>query len=101
MNLVYTMIEVLGRLKQNKPLSLQDLRTEINSLKTELVQLRRWIEVLELANEKQEDDDFDLKLFEDSEFKIGESSNAPQECLIIIEQTISRKYVLKIKIVIN
>lgn len=51
-----------------------------------------------MANEKQGDDDSYLKLFEDSEVNIGESSNVPQEYLNIIEQTISRKYVLRIKI---
>lgn len=99
-NRAYTMTEVLG-LKQDKPLSIQDLRTEINSLKIELVQLRRRIEILELANKKQKDDDSDLKLFENSELNIGESSNTPQEYLIIIEQIISIKYVLRIKIIIN
>lgn len=99
-NHAYTMTEVLG-LKQDKPLSIQDLRTEINSLKIELVQLRRRIEILELANKKQKDDDSDLKLFENSELNIGESSNTPQEYLIIIEQIISIKYVLRIKIIIN
>lgn len=85
------MIEVLDRLKQDKPLLVQDLRIEINSLKTELVQLRRWIEILELTNEKHKNDDSKLKLFKDSEFNIEESSNAPQEYLNFIEQTTSRK----------
>lgn len=96
----YTMIEVLGRLKKDIPLSLHNLRTEINSLKLEVVQLRRRIEVLELINTKNAKDmDLVLKTLEESEFQIGESSNTPKESynpkdyLNIIERTISRKCV--------
>lgn len=39
-----------------------------------------------------------MKIFEDSEFQVGKSS---KEYLNIIEQIISRKYILKIKIIIN
>lgn len=48
-----------------------------------------------------------LKTFEESEFQTGESSNTPKESdnpkdfLNIIERTISQKYVLRIKLVIN
>lgn len=44
----------------------------------------------------------DLKLFEDSEFCIRESSKKDaNEYLIVIEQSISRRYVIKIKIIID
>lgn len=56
---------------------------------------------MELANHKENDIDSELKLFEDSEFEIGESSNAQKEYLNIIERTVSQKYVLKIKLIIN
>lgn len=36
-NLVYSMTEVLGRIRQEKPLSIKDLKTEINTLKAEIV----------------------------------------------------------------
>lgn len=49
-NLVYSTMEVLGRMKQEKPLSIQDLKTEINTLKTKIVQLRCQIEIIELGN---------------------------------------------------
>lgn len=97
----YTMTKVLERLKQDKPLSWQDLRTKINSLKTELVQSRKRIQILELANEKLGDDDFELKLFDDSKFNIDKLSNVPKEYLNVIKQTIFRKYVLRFKIMIN
>lgn len=101
-NPVCTMIGVSGRMKKEKPLSVNDLHVEINALKLEVVQLWRRIETLELANDKDNDDiDLELKLFEDSEFHVGESLNTPNECLNVIEQTISCKYVLKIKLVIN
>lgn len=45
-------------------------RTEINLLKTKLFRLRRGIDILELANEKQEDDNSDFKLFENLKFNI-------------------------------
>lgn len=88
-------------MKKEKPLSINDLRVEINALKLEVVQLWRRIKILELTNDKENDDtDLELKLFEDFEFHVGESSNT-HEYLNIIEQTISCKYVLKIKFVID
>lgn len=99
-NLSYTMTKVLDRLKKDNPISIQDLRAEINSLKSKVIQLKRIIEILELVNvnNNNDDNDIDLKIFEDSEFQVGKSS---KEYLNIIEQIISRKYILKIKIIIN
>lgn len=104
-NPAYTMTEVLNRMKKEIPLSLQDLRTEINQLKNEITQLKRRIEILELDNPNQEEEEEDLediKLFEESDFCVGESSKKEiNEYLNIIEQTIPRRYVIKIKLVIN
>lgn len=77
-------------------MTIQDLRIEINALKTLVVQLRR-TEILELGNlEKQvEQEDLEnlkhLKIFEDSKFHIGESSKKEEntnEYLSVIEQAI-------------
>lgn len=96
------MSEVFDKMKTDKPITLQDLRGEINTLKIEISQLKMGIEVLELIDENNKDnsdiEEENLKLFEDTEFQLGETS---QEYLNIIEQTISRQYVLKIKIIIN
>lgn len=96
------MNEVFDKMKKDKPITLQDLRGEINTLKIEISQLKMRIEVLELIDENNKDnsdiEEENLKLFEDTEFQLGETS---QEYLNIIEQTISRQYVLKIKIIIN
>lgn len=40
-NPAYNMIEVLSRMKKEKSFSIQDLRTKINALKIEIVQLKR------------------------------------------------------------
>lgn len=88
-NPVCTMIGVSGRMKKEKPLSVNDLHVEINALKLEVVQLWRRIETLELANDKDNDDiDLELKLFEDSEFHVGGSLNSSNECLNVIEDYI-------------
>lgn len=96
------MSEVFDKMKTDKPITLQDLRGEINTLKIEISQLKMRIEVLELIDENNKDnsdiEEENLKLFEDTEFQLGETS---QEYLNIIEQTISRQYVLKIKIIIS
>lgn len=62
------MTELLGRMKKEKPLSVQDLRFEVNALKAELVKLQRRIKVIELGNlENQlEESSEHLKLFQNS-----------------------------------
>lgn len=65
----YTMIEVLDRMKKDKPVSLQDLHGEINKLKTETIQLKMRIEILELIDGNKDNSDKEeeeLKLFENS-----------------------------------
>lgn len=44
-------------MKKEKPLSIQDLKTEINALKLEVVQLRRRKKIMELGNIVKEVDD--------------------------------------------
>lgn len=56
-NATYTMTYVLGHMKKEKPLSIQDLKTEINALKLEVVQLRRRKKIMELGNIVKEVDD--------------------------------------------
>lgn len=56
-NATYTMTQVLGHMKKEKPLSIQDLKTEINALKLEVVQLRRRKKIMKLGNIVKEVDD--------------------------------------------
>lgn len=44
------MTDVFDRVKKDKPFSIQDLKAEINSLKIEVLQLKRRIDILELVN---------------------------------------------------
>lgn len=44
------MTKAWGQIKKEKLLSIQDLITEINAIKIEVVQLRRRIKILELGN---------------------------------------------------
>lgn len=60
----YTMSEILNRAKQEKPLSIQDLRTKINTQKIEVVLLKR-IEILELGNNRKKLEQEDLENLED------------------------------------
>lgn len=62
--------KVLNGMKVEKPLSINDLKAEINSLKSKIVQLHRRIEILELDNNKNENES-DFKLFEESNFDVG------------------------------
>lgn len=102
----YTMTEVLDRMKKEKPITLNDLKHEINKLKEEVKQLRKRIEVLELVKEVDNDDyeENNLDIMEDLELQIGETSKSKEEnidYLNIIEQTITRKYILRLIIIIN
>lgn len=58
------MSEILNRAKQEKPLSIQDLRTKINTQKIEVVLLKR-IEILELGNNRKKLEQEDLENLED------------------------------------
>lgn len=63
------MKDVFDRVKKEKPISIHDLKAEINSLKTKVVQLKRRIEILELVNcanipEDDNDKEDNLNLFE-------------------------------------